>query len=917
MPQPRTHLPIPSAARTGLITYDAKDPDSTYPPIEQLRPPAGAPNVLLILLDDVGFGASSAFGGPCRTSTAELLAGNGLRYNRFHTTALCSPTRQALLTGRNHHSAGMGGITEIATGAPGYSSVLPNTMSPIARTLKLNGYNTAQFGKCHEVPVWQTSPVGPFDAWPSGGGGFEYFYGFIGGEANQWYPSLYEGTTPVEVNRTPEEGYHFMADMTDKALGWIGQQKALAPDRPFFVYFAPGATHAPHHVPREWADKYRGRFDVGWDALREETFARQKELGVIPADCQLTARHAEIPAWDDMPEDLKPVLCRQMEVYAGFLEYTDHHVGRLVDGLQSLGVLDDTLVFYIIGDNGASAEGTINGTYNEMLNFNGLADIETPRFMTDRLDKFGGPESYNHYSVGWAHAMDTPYQWTKQVASHWGGTRNGTIVHWPNGIAAKGEMRWQFHHVIDVAPTILEAAGLPEPLFVNGVQQHPIEGVSMAYSFDDAQAPDRHETQYFEMFGNRGIYHKGWTAVTKHKTPWILVGEQTVAFDDDVWELYDTTKDWSQAKDLAKEMPEKLHELQRLWLIEATRYNVLPLDDDTASRINPDLAGRPVLIRGNTQVLFSNMGRLSENCVLNLKNKSHTVTAEVEVPETGAEGVIVAQGASIGGWSLYANDGKLKYCYNLGGIKHFYAESADPLPAGAHQVRMEFAYAGGGLGKGGEVTLYVDGQQVGEGHVEATLAIVFSADDGCDVGMDSGSPVSPDYAPGSNAFNGRIKGVQLAIAEAAAAAGHLVDPEHAIRIGAGAPIGPHSQTGRGRRWKSHGATLSHMEVGVRDLRNRTSQVVDAVKAGVPVTLTVHGEPVADIVPHRRRIRWLSGRICAMSSPSARPTRASPMNSTTWPVIPSTTCDRGRGRGRPARYVGLHCARERRCNRGPA
>lgn len=390
MPQPRTHLPIPSAARTGLITYDAKDPDSTYPPIEQLRPPAGAPNVLLILLDDVGFGASSAFGGPCRTSTAELLAGNGLRYNRFHTTALCSPTRQALLTGRNHHSAGMGGITEIATGAPGYSSVLPNTMSPIARTLKLNGYNTAQFGKCHEVPVWQTSPVGPFDAWPSGGGGFEYFYGFIGGEANQWYPSLYEGTTPVEVNRTPEEGYHFMADMTDKALGWIGQQKALAPDRPFFVYFAPGATHAPHHVPREWADKYRGRFDVGWDALREETFARQKELGVIPADCQLTARHAEIPAWDDMPEDLKPVLCRQMEVYAGFLEYTDHHVGRLVDGLQRLGVLDDTLVFYIIDDNGASAEGTINGTYNEMLNFNGLADIETPRFMTDRLDKFGG-----------------------------------------------------------------------------------------------------------------------------------------------------------------------------------------------------------------------------------------------------------------------------------------------------------------------------------------------------------------------------------------------------------------------------------------------------------------------------------------------------------------------------------------------
>ncbi|WP_204079548.1 arylsulfatase [Mycobacterium riyadhense] len=782
MHRSRTHLPIPSAPRTGLITYDAKDPDSTYPPIEQLRPPAGAPNVLLILLDDVGFGAASAFGGPCQTPAAERLAGGGLRYNRFHTTALCSPTRQALLTGRNHHSAGMGGITEIATGAPGYSSVLPNTMSPIARTLKLNGYNTAQFGKCHEVPVWQTSPVGPFDAWPAGGGGFEYFYGFIGGEANQWYPSLYEGTAPVEVDRTPEEGYHFMEDMTDKAIGWIGQQKALAPDTPFFVYFAPGATHAPHHVPQEWADKYQGKFDAGWDALREQTFARQKKLGVIPADCQLTARHAEIPAWDDMPEDLKPVLRRQMEVYAGFLEYTDHHVGRLIDAVDRLGLLDDTLVFYIIGDNGASAEGTINGTFNEMLNFNGMATIETPEFMMERLDKFGGPESYNHYSVGWAHAMDTPYQWTKQVASHWGGTRNGTIVHWPNGIAAKGEMRWQFHHVIDVAPTILEAAGLPEPLFVNGVQQHPIEGVSMLYSFGDGQAPDRHETQYFEMFGNRGIYHKGWTAVTKHKTPWILVGEQPPAFDDDVWELYDTTTDWSQARDLSKEMPEKLHELQRLWLIEATRYNVLPLDDDTASRINSDLAGRPVLIQGNTQVLFGGMGRLSENCVLNIKNKSHSVTAEIEVPDTGAEGVIVAQGANIGGWSLYVKNGKLKYCYNLGGIEHFYVESTGPVPAGAHQVRMEFAYAGGGLGKGGEVTLYVDGQQVGAGHVAATLAIVFSADDGCDVGVDSGSCVSPDYLPGKNAFNGRVKGVQLAIAEAADAEGHMVTPEDAVRI---------------------------------------------------------------------------------------------------------------------------------------
>ncbi|MFN6548692.1 sulfatase-like hydrolase/transferase [Mycolicibacterium nivoides] len=778
----RTHLPIPSQTRTGLITYDAKDPDCAFPPIERLRPPAGAPNVLLILLDDVGFGASSAFGGPCQTPVAERLAAGGLKYNRFHTTALCSPTRQALLTGRNHHSVGMGGITEIATGAPGYSSVLPNTMAPIARTLKLNGYNTAQFGKCHEVPVWQTSPVGPFDAWPSAGGGFEYFYGFIGGEANQWYPSLYEGTTPIEVDRTPEDGYHFMEDMTDKAIAWIGQQKALAPDTPFFTYFAPGATHAPHHVPQEWADKYLGRFDDGWDVLREQTFARQKELGVIPPDCELTARHTEIPAWEDMPDELKPVLRRQMEVYAGFLEYTDHHVGRLIDSLERLGVLEDTLVFYIIGDNGASAEGTLNGTYNEMLNFNGMAAIETPEFLMSKIDKLGGPDSYNHYAVGWAHAMDTPYQWTKQVASHWGGTRNGTIVHWPSAITAQAEVRNQFHHVIDVAPTILEAAGIPEPLFVNGVQQHPIEGTSMLYSFNDGQAPDRHETQYFEMLGNRGIYHKGWTAVTKHGTPWLLVGADKPAFDDDVWELYETTKDWSQARDLSKEMPDKLHELQRLWLIEATRYNVLPLNDDPASRMNSDLAGRPVLIKGNTQVLFAGMGRLAENCVLNLKNKSHSVTAQIVVPDTGAEGVIVAQGANIGGWSLYATNAKLKYCYNLGGIKHFYAESAEALPAGEHQVRMEFAYAGDGLGKGGKVTLYVDGQKVGEGNVEATLANVFSADDGCDVGVDTGSPVSPDYPPSHNAFNGRVKGVQLAIADAANADNHVVSPEDAIRI---------------------------------------------------------------------------------------------------------------------------------------
>jgi arylsulfatase A-like enzyme len=778
----RTVLPIPNRSRTGLITYDAKDPDSKFPPITQLRPPKGAPNVLIILLDDVGFGASSAFGGPCNTPTAERLAAGGLKYTRFHTTALCSPTRQALLTGRNHHTVGMGGITEIATGSPGYNSVLPNTCAPLARTLKLNGYATAQFGKCHEVPVWETSPAGPFDAWPTGGGGFEYFYGFLGGETNQWYPALYEGTTPIEPKRTPEEGYHFMEDMTDKALNWIGQQKALMPDKPFFVYFAPGAVHAPHHVPREWADKYKGKFDQGWDKLREEIFARQKKLGVIPQECQLTQRHKEIPAWEDMPAALKPVLARQMEVYAGFFEYADHHVGRLIDALKKVNQLDDTLIYYILGDNGASAEGTHNGTYNEMINFNGAAALETPEFLIERLDKLGGPESYNHYAVGWAHATNTPYQWTKQVASHWGGTRNGTIVHWPKGIKSKGEVRSQFHHVIDLAPTILELAGLPQPLFVNGVQQHPIEGVSMAYSLNDATAAERHETQYFEMFGNRGIYHKGWTAVTKHKTPWLLLGQKVPAFDDDNWELYDTSKDWSQANNLAQQMPEKLHELQRLWLIEAARYNVLPLDDRGAERINSDMAGRPVLIKGKSQILFGSMGRLNENCVLNLKNKSHSVTAEIVVPPKGAEGVIVGQGGNIGGWSLYAKGGKLKYCYNLLGIQCFFAESASALPPGEHQVRMEFAYAGGGLAKGGTVSLYVDGKQVGEGKVGATAPMVFSADEGCDVGVSTGSPVSPDYGARGNEFTGRVKGVLLAIAEDAVSADHLVSPEEAIRI---------------------------------------------------------------------------------------------------------------------------------------
>ena len=780
----REILPIPDIQHVGLTTFDAKDPDTKYPPIEPLRPPKGAPNFLIVLIDDVGFGASSAFGGPVHMPTAERLAVEGLKYNRFHTTALCSPTRQALLTGRNHHSVGMGGITEMATSAPGNSSIRPKSCAPLAETLKLNGYATAQFGKCHEVPSWETSPAGPYERWPTGSG-FEYFYGFICAETNQYYPSLYEGTTQVEPARTPEEGYHLTEDLTDKAIRWVQRQKAFMPDKPFFIYFAPGATHAPHHVPKEWADKYKGKFEQGWDRLREETFARQKKMGIVPPDCDLTKRHAEMPAWDAMDPELKPILSREMEIYAGFLEHTDHHVGRLIDALDDLEILDDTLVFYIIGDNGASAEGTLQGTFNEMLSLNGLGDMETLDFLKQNIDKFGGPEAYNHYAVGWAHAMNTPYQWTKQVASHFGGTRNATIVHWPKGIKAKGGLRTQFHHVIDIAPTVLEVAGLPQPAFVNGTQQRPYEGVSMLYSFDDAPAPDRHETQYFEIIGNRGIYHKGWTAVTKHRIPWKTGAIKTIPFDEDIWELYDTSKDWTQAHDLSKEMPDKLRQLQRLWLIEAAKYNVIPLDDRVSERFIPEIAGRPQLIKGNRQLFFGGMKGISSGSVITVYNKSHAITAEVVVSKPGAEGVIFAWGGISGGFSLYAKSGKPKYCYNFCGIKRFFVEGKEDIPTGKHQVRMEFTYDGGGLAKGGGVSLFIDGMKVGEGRVDITEPFAFSADETIDVGEELGSPVSPDYGAKRNAFTGQVNWVELDVDKAAQDADHFLTGEERFRVALG------------------------------------------------------------------------------------------------------------------------------------
>ncbi len=769
-PEPsRSTLPIPDITRPGYTAYDAKDPDSAFPPITPLTPPDGAPNVLLVLLDDAGYGASSAFGGPCNTPNLERLADNGLRYTKFHTTALCSPTRAALLSGRNHHTVNMGGITEIATSAPGYTSSRPNTCAPLAEILKLNGYSTAQIGKCHEVPVWQTSPMGPFDNWPCAGGGFEYFFGFIGGETNQYYPSLYENTTMVEPSGTPEEGYTLNEELADKAIAYLRRRDSLTPDKPFFMYYAPGATHAPHHVPTEWSDRYRGKFDDGWDKLRQRTLARQIELGTVPEGTDLTERSAGLPSWEEMSDDLKPALARQAEVYAGFMEQTDHHIGRIIDELESQGILDETLVILVWGDNGASAEGTLQGSVNEMITLNGL-NLETPEIMIAAKDKLGLPGMSNHYAASWAHAMNTPFQWTKQVASHFGGTRNPMVVHWPSRIKEPG-IREQFGHVNDIAPTVLDLAGLPEPTSVNGVQQRPMEGTSLAYTFTDADAPERHDLQYFEMLGNRGVYHKGWTAVTKHRTPWETgAGVKLPAFDDDVWELYDTTNDWSQAHDLAAERPEKLTDMARLWLIEAVKYNVVPLDDRAAERAIAKLAGRPELITSSSQRLYPGMN-IAEQTALSSNNRSWALTASITVPEAGAEGVIISLGGDVGGWAMYVLDGKLTYGYNFLTLDHTRIQAPQALTPGVHEVRMEFAYDGGGVGMGGDVTLLVDQAAVTTDRLERTVPGAFTASETCSVGHDPGSTVMPsDYADRDNAFTGSIDWVQIDVDD--------IDPDH-------------------------------------------------------------------------------------------------------------------------------------------
>jgi len=750
----RTQLPIKEPKYPHSTILDARNAKS--PELFQVKAPAGAPNVLIILIDDMGFGQSSAFGGPVNMPNAERLANDGLRYNRFHTTALSSPTRVALQTGRNHHMCNMGSITETATSFPGNTGQRPDSIAPLAMMLRYNGYSTAAFGKNHETAAWEVSPSGPTDRWPTRCG-FDKFFGFMGGEANQWSPAVYEDMTKVEVPNDPN--YHLLTDMSDRAIAWMKSQKALTPDKPFYIYFAPGATHAPHHVSKEWIAKYKGKFDQGWDKLREETLARQKKLGVVPPDTKLAAKPQFIKDWDKLTPDEKRLFAHQMEVFAAYGEFADYEAGRLLKAVEDLGQMDNTLVFYILGDNGASAEGTANGLFSEMSYFNGVA--ESVEDILKHIDDLGGPYSYNHYAAGWAVAGDVPFMWTKQVASNYGGTRNGLVIHWPKYIKAKGELRPQWHHVIDVTPTILEAAGLQEPKVVNGVVQDPIEGVSMLYSFNDAKAEDRHLTQYFEMFGNRAVYHDGWFAGTIHRAPWEVEARATL--ENDRWELYDTRNDFSLANDLAAKNPEKLKEMQALFMQEAQKYNVLPIDDRSLQRMSASLVGRPDLMAGRTSLtVYQGMKGMLESVFIDVKNRTHTITAEVEIPAGGANGVILAQAGRFGGWSLYLKDGKPVYTYNFLGMKRFTVAATDPVPSGKATIVFEFTYDGGGYGKGGMAAIFVNGKKVAEGRIELTQGIVFSADEGADVGEDGETPVVEDYGiPYPYKFTGNISKVTI------------------------------------------------------------------------------------------------------------------------------------------------------------
>jgi arylsulfatase len=751
-------LPRPERPFGGFIGRKATDSVKEFPP--EVAAPQGAPNVLLILTDDVGFGASSTFGGPIPTATMDRLAATGLRYNNFHTTALCSPTRAALLSGRNHHSAATGVIMELGSGFPGYNSLMPKSAGTFAEVLKQNGWNTAWYGKNHNVPDWQGSQAGPFDLWPTGLG-FEYFYGFIGGDANQWAPALVENIKPIEPPHGTKE-YHLDKDLADRCIERIRMLNAVAPDKPWLQYYAPGTAHAPHHAPKEWIAKFKGKFDHGWDRLREETLARQKQMGIVPQNTKLTARTAGIPAWDTLTADQKKVFAHMMEVYAAALAHADFQMGRILDAVAELGDLDNTLVIYIQGDNGASSEGGPQGVLNELTYFNGVP--EEFQELLRRMDSLGGPDTYNHYPVGWAHAMDTPFQWTKQVASHFGGTRNGLVISWPARIKDKGGIRTQFHHVIDIAPTILEACEVQAPSVLNGVPQKPIEGTSMVYTFDDAKAPSKRRTQYFEMFGGRAIYSDGWVAATTPPVaPWDLRGK-VPDVDEYQWELYHVAEDFSQSVDLADKEPVKLRALQDLFWVEAAKYDVIPLDNTRAERM--DVSTRPSLTRGRSVfTYFPGQTRIPEGAAPDTKNRSFKIAADVVIPAGGAEGVIATHGGRFNGWGLYLLGSTPVFHYNLTGVHRYTVAAKEKLPPGEHVVIVEFAYDGGGIGRGANVTITVDDQPVARGRVERSVAIRMSIDETMDIGEDTGTAVSADYQV-PFAFTGTLKRVLIGLTDA-------------------------------------------------------------------------------------------------------------------------------------------------------
>ncbi|MGA9523531.1 MAG: arylsulfatase [Myxococcaceae bacterium] len=738
-------------AKIGL-TYETSKPDFPKP----TTAPEGAPNILLVLLDDVGYGWLETFGGMIKSPSLERLAKNGLRYCQFHTTALCSPTRAALLTGRNHHTVSTGVIQELGTGYPGYSGMIPRSCATIAKLLSENGYSTGWWGKNHNVPDNQTSPAGPFERWPTQMG-FDYFYGFIGGETDQFYPALYRGTSSVSASKSPEEGYHLTRDLADDCIAWMRQQKSIAPNRPFFAYFATGAAHAPHQPPLDWRGRNKGRFDMGWDKCREAVWKRQLDLGVIPRGTKLTARPKEIPAWDAHSDDQKRLFTRFAENYADFLEHTDHEVGRLMDAIDRMGELENTLVLYVTGDNGSSAEGTLTGTLNEMAALNGFEPSMDE--VLPRVDEIGLPGTCPHYPVGWAWAGDTPFQWTKQIASHFGGTRNGLVVSWPKTITDHGGLRFQFHHVIDIAPTILEVVGIKEPTMVNGIGQRPIEGVSMGYSFSEknADAPSRRSTQYFEIFGNRALYSEGWIASCRHgRLPWKSAGH--VRFQDDRWELYNIAEDFSQSEDLAAKHPEKLRELQDLFMAEAGRYNVLPLDDRVAERM--DVTLRPSFFTGRDKVTFyPGMVRLPEGSAPKTHNVSHVITVGAEIPGSGADGVLVCLGGDSSGWSLFIRDGRLVYHYNWFDMARYEVVSTEPVPKGRVELTVDFTNESAVPGGPATVKLFIGGRDVGSGRIEKQVRGRFGTE-GLDVGVDTLSPVAKNYPRSDGfAFTGRIEHV--------------------------------------------------------------------------------------------------------------------------------------------------------------